>query len=90
MQKYQDFKNKLLKDQEIKQAYDELEPEQQIIQAVLTLRLKKGLSQKQLAKKVGTRQPSISRLESGDYNPSLNFLKKLAEALDAKLKIDII
>lgn len=89
MKNYQTFKKQLLENNKVKQAFDELEPEQQLIKSVIQLRLKHGLTQKQLAKKSGTKQPSISRLESGEYNPTLNFLKKIAVALDAKLKISI-
>ena len=47
------------------------------------------MSQKELAQKMGTKQSALSRLESGTYNPSLLFLKKIATALDAKLSISI-
>ena len=54
------------------------------------LRKKKKITQKQLAELVNTKQPSIARLESGDYNPSLDFLKKIAEVLDANLEVNFI
>lgn len=43
------------------------------------------MTQKQLAEKIGTRQSAISRLESGNANPSIQFLQKVASALDTKL-----
>ena len=89
MQNYKNFKNKLLKDKKVKKAYDELEPEFAIIQKIIEKRLKAGLTQAQLAKKIGTKQSAISRIEQGSYNPSLAFLVKLSKALDAKLKISI-
>ena len=76
-----------LRDPEIKAEYDRLGPEYEIIEAIIRKRLEKGLSQKQLAEKMGTKQSALSRLESGNYNPSLAFLKKVATALDAKLQI---
>lgn len=83
------FKKKALKDPEIKAEYDRLGPEYEIIEAIIRKRIEKKLSQKELAQKMGTKQSALSRLESGNYNPSLLFLKKIATALDAKLSISI-
>ena len=57
---------------------------------IARLRILQGFTQEELAKKVGTRQPSIARLESGRSMPSLSFLKKTADALDAKIEIKVI
>lgn len=87
---FKEYKKRLFKkDPELKQAYDDLEPEYEIIRAVIRQRIKHGLTQKQLAKKIGSGQAVISRLEQGNYNPSVKFLKKVARALNAKLKITI-
>jgi predicted transcriptional regulator len=56
---------------------------------IARLRILQGLTQEELAEKVGTRQPSIARLESGRSMPSLSFLEKIADALDAKIEIKI-
>ena len=87
MKSYSQFKKRLLKDTEIKKAYEALEPEFAIAKAVIKKRLEKGLTQSELAQKVGTKQSAISRLESGNYNPSVSFLGKVAKALDLKLLI---
>ena len=50
-------------------------------------RQKANLTQEQLAEKVGTKQSAIARFESGTYNPSLSFVKKLTSALHLKLKV---
>lgn len=50
-------------------------------------RLEKGLTQEVLARKVGTKQAAIARLESGRANPTVSFLKRVAGALDAELEI---
>lgn len=89
MQSYKNFKNKLLKDQKVRKAYNELEPEFAVIRMIIARRLKAGLTQAQLAEKIGTKQSAISRLEQGSYNPSLALLVKLSKALDAKLEISI-
>ena len=89
MKDYQDFKNKLLKNKATKKAYDELGFEYKLIEAIIDKRLKQGLTQKELAKKIGTKQPVISRLERGTGNPSIKFLHKIASALNAELRVSI-
>lgn len=89
MDNYKIFKKQLLKNPKIKKAYDELGPEFALVEMLIKKRLEKKLTQAQLAKKIGTKQSAISRLEQGSYNPSLQFLKKVSLALDAKLQISI-
>jgi len=90
MKKYAKFKKEILKsDHKIRSAYDALCPEFEVIAAVTKRRLEKGFTQKELARRIGTKQSAIARLESGAYNPSLNFLKKVTYALDARLKITV-
>ena len=57
---------------------------------IARLRLLRGMTQAELADMVGTRQPSIARLENGSSMPSLSFLERIAEALDAQVEIKII
>jgi predicted transcriptional regulator len=89
MTNFTKLKSEALKDPKVKEAYDSLELEFSIIRQILDKRLKRGISQKDLAKKIGTGQSAISRLESGRYNPSLSFLKKISEALGSKLEVKI-
>ncbi len=89
MKTFQNFKNKALKNKSFKKEYDALETEFKLIELLIQKRLNKGMSQKELAEAIGTKQSAISRFESGDYNPSLSFLSKLSGALGAKLKISI-
>ncbi len=89
MKTFQSYKKEALKDPEFRKEYMALEAEYKIIRLLIQKRLDKGISQKELAKKIGTKQSAISRFESGDYNPSLSFLSKLSGALGAKLKISI-
>jgi len=86
---YKQFKKGLLKDKQIKQAYDKLGPEFAVIEMIIRRRTEEGLSQKELARRIGTKQSAISRLESGTYNPTLAFLQKVGDALNAKLKISL-
>lgn len=82
--------NEQLKNPEFKTEWDALEPEFQVIQAMLKGRKANNMTQKQLAEKTGITQADISRLENGESNPSLNTLKKLAEGLGMTLKLDFI
>lgn len=82
--------NESLKNPKIKVEYDRLQPEFALMQAILDARVKRGVTQAELAKKIGTKQSVISRLESGRANPSVAFLKKLATALNSNLEIKFI
>lgn len=84
---WEEHKKELMKDPEFVEAWQELQPEFAIIEAILRARMKKGISQKELAKRMKTKQSAISRLESGRANPSLNFLQRLAKALNTRLEI---
>ncbi len=90
MKTYQQLKQEWLQDEEFALLYEDSEAEFEITKALIQARIDLGLTQKQLADKIGTQQPSISRLESGDYNPSLEFLKKVAQGLGKKLVIGFI
>lgn len=70
-------------------AYEVLGPEFEVTAALIKRRLEKRLTQQELAKRVGTKQSAIARFESGTYNPSLDFLRKVTEALDARLRITV-
>lgn len=89
MRSYKQFKARLLRDREIRKAYKELEPEFELVRLLIRKRLENGLTQHELARKVGTKQSAISRLESGRYNPTVEVLRKIARALNADLKISI-
>ena len=89
MKNYPVFKRKMLADKEIRSAYEKLGPEFRLVQAIIEKRLRKSLTQAELARKIGTRQSAISRLESGRANPSLAFLGKVARALDVGLEISL-
>ena len=89
MKSFKDVKAEMLKDPIVKQHYDELGPEYAIISLMIEYRIKHGLTQASLAKKIGTKQSAISRFESGTYNPTISFLYKIANALDAKVHFTI-
>ena len=86
MPKFEDWEAEKIKDPDFLAAAEELEPGYQVAR----LRMLRGLTQAQLAEMVGTRQPSIARLESGSSTPSLSLLAKIAEALGAKIEFKLI
>lgn len=81
---------KLEKDEEFRRAYDALEPEYAIRQALIELRHALGLTQGELAQRLGTQQSVISRLERGERMPNLETLLKYARAIDKPLTISLI
>lgn len=81
---FDEYLEQELKDPEFKAEYEALEEEFTIAREVISLRIQANLTQKELADRVGTSQPAIARLESGNYrNVSLSFLRRVAEALDS-------
>lgn len=74
------LKEKALKNGDVKQAYDALESEFALIDSLLSMRQKAGLTQEQLAERMGTQKGNISRLEKGSSNPSWKTLEKYAHA----------
>jgi DNA-binding XRE family transcriptional regulator len=83
---FNDWQAEQLKDPEFVAAARELEPGYQIAR----LRIQRGMTQAQLADLVGTCQPSIARLENGNSVPSLSFLQRIAEVLDARIEVRLI
>lgn len=77
----------LMKDPEVRKAWEETRIEREIAHALIRARIEKRLTQAELAKKLKTRQSVISRVESGQSAPSLSFLKRLAVVLDTSLSV---
>ena len=81
------IKNDIMQDEEFKKEYDRLRPRYEIISQIIEIRKEQHMTQEELAKRVGTQKSNISRLESGNYNPSLDFLIKVARSLGKELSI---
>jgi len=82
---HEELHRKWMKDPEYRRAYEDLEPEFQIARALIDARINKKMTQAEIAKKAGTKQPVISRLEGAQGSPSLSLIKRIAKALDARL-----
>lgn len=80
-----DFKKELLKNPEFKEEYFKNDLSSEVGQMIMDARIIKGITQKELADKIKTKQPSIARIESGSILPSLGFLKKIAGAFNTYL-----
>ena len=87
---YTEFKKQALKDPKVKKAYDELQPEYDIIQALIDARKSQHMTQNDLAKITGITQADISRIENGTRNPSLEMIKRLAAGMGMRLKLEFI
>ena len=81
---------KLFNNKEIRAEWDALEPEFAIIQAMIDARKNLGITQKLLSERTGIAQGDISKIENGSANPSLKTLKRLAAAMDMKLKVEFL
>ena len=90
MNKYSDYKKKVLQNPEVKAEYDALQPEYDIIQAMIEVRNKLNITQKELSARTGITQADISRIENGTRNPSLNMVKKLAKGLGMQLNLEFV
>lgn len=85
--RYEDFEAELLKRPGIRKEYEALKPKYDIIRSLIKRRNQLKISQTQVARIIGTKQPAISRLEKGDYNTTLNTFFKVADALDLDVSL---
>lgn len=87
---FDEMKTDLMKDPEFRAEYERLKPRYDAIEQIIQARKEQHITQSELAKRVGTQKSNISRLESGDYNPSLDFLIKVSNALGKDLNVQLI
>lgn len=90
MTKLADLKGRLMQDAEFAREYAKADSEYKVIEALVQARIKAKLSQAELARKTGTTQSAIARLESGSISPTLSTLRRYAEATGSKLEISIV
>jgi ribosome-binding protein aMBF1 (putative translation factor) len=87
MARISEMHKKWLEEPKYKKAYDALEEEFVLAGAVMDVRNRAGLTQEELARRMGTTQPVVARLESGRSRPSMRTLERLAEATGSRLLI---
>lgn len=90
MSEFRDLLNEQLKDPEFKKEWDDIQPEMDVIRAMIDNRIAQNLTQKELAERTGINQADISKLENGTRNPSLKMLKRLAAGMGMDLKIEFV
>ena len=86
---FESVRTELMQDEEFKKEYERLQLRYEVFSQLIDARKEQNLSQAELAKRVGTQKSNISRLESGNYNPSLDFLIKVVHCLGKDLEIQI-
>ncbi len=91
---HSELKEKALQRKKVKKEYEALEPEFSLLRELLRARQNAGLSQAEVADRMGTKAPAITRLESsltsGKHSPSITTLKKYAQALGCRLEIKLV
>ena len=91
---HSELKEKALGNKKVRDAYDALEPEFSLLHEILRARQNAGLSQAEIAERMGTKAPAVTRLESslssGKHSPSISTLKKYADALNCRLEIKLV
>lgn len=90
MKTINDMLEKQLEDDEFRKEYEAIQPEMDVIRAIVDARASQNLTQKELAERTGINQADISKIENGTRNPSLNLLKRLADGMGMALKIEFI
>lgn len=81
MSEFQEFLNEQLQDDEFRKEWEDIQPEMDVIRAMVDARISQNLTQKELAERTGINQADISKLENGTRNPSLKLLKRLADGM---------
>lgn len=87
MTKISDLHEEWMKDPEYRVEYEALEEEYQLVRALIEARTSAGLTQEELAARMGTKQPMVARLESGRVAPSTKTLQRVAQATGTRLRI---
>ena len=90
MKTFDDMLSRQLQDEELKKEYEAIQPEMDVIRAIVDARISQNMTQKELAERTGINQADISKLENGTRNPSLKLLKRLAHGMGMQLKIEFV
>ncbi len=90
MTKLADLKKRLMADQAFREEYEKADAEYRLIESLIQARIRARLSQAELARRIGTTQSAIARLEGGNVSPTLSTLKRYAEATGARLQVEVV
>ena len=84
------IRDRAKRDPEFKAAFEEMRPERDLQIAIITARMERGMTQRELSEKTGISQSDISRIENGTYNPSMRTLQRIAAGLNKRVKIELV
>ena len=90
MSDFNKYLNEQMKNPEFRKEWDALEPEFNMMQVLIDARKMKNMTQKELAERTGIDQSDISKIETGNANPALSTLKRLAEGMDMVLRLEFV
>lgn len=90
MSEFQELLNDQLQDDKFRKEWESIQPEMDVIRAIVDARISQNLTQKELAERTGINQADISKLENGTRNPSLKLLKRLADGMGMTLKLEFV
>ena len=90
MKSLKQYKEMQMENPEFVKEYESIQPEMDVISAIIEARTSQNITQKELAERTGINQADISKLENGTRNPSVSLLKRLAEGMGMVLKIEFI
>ena len=86
--KFREHLKEMMEDEDFRKEYETLQPQYEVVKQIISAREELQITQKDLAERTGIRQSNISRLERGNYNPSVEFLRKIAKGLGKELHIE--
>lgn len=88
MSSYRELKKRLMKNKKVREEYEKLRAEYEVFDKIIALRMKNNMTQQELAEKLETKQPAVSRLEKKMINPTVSFLNKVASVFGKKLVVE--
>lgn len=88
MDDFTKYLNEQLANPEFKEEWDALQPERELMSAMIQARADAGITQKELAERTGIQQSNLSRIERGDYNPSWKLLNRIAAGMGKSVHIE--
>lgn len=90
MSSFRKHLNSMLEQPDFQEEYEKIQPEFEIMKALIEARTKQNMTQKELAERSGIRQSNISRIEKGASSPNISTLQKLAEGLGMNLQVRFV
>ena len=86
---FERLRTEMMAEEGFREEYEKLRPRYEVIEQIIEARKEQHMTQEELAGRIGTKKSNVSRLERGNYNPSLDFLIRVAKALGKELVIEM-